>query len=126
MIESATCRRPSRWNGASLSRVWTATGPPLACSASNRRRLTDESVCPTLICKDLCSCEAGWQPAAESYSACRSCQGSVFAPRLGATVGKKVAPKISGPELGISGPALRELAVGGDSPPGMLSVLFRY
>ena len=31
--------------------------------------------------------------------------------------------KVKGPELGISGPALRELAVGGDSPPGMLSVL---
>ena len=36
---------------------------------------------------------------------------------------KKRPQKSNGPELGISGPALRELAVGGDSPPGMLSVL---
>ncbi len=34
--------------------------------------------------------------------------------------------KSNGPELGISGPALRELAVGGYSPPGMLSVLNQY
>jgi hypothetical protein len=30
------------------------------------------------------------------------------------------AGKIKGPELGISGPALRGLAAGGDSPPRML------
>jgi hypothetical protein len=39
---------------------------------------------------------------------------------------EKLPEKVKGPELGISGPALRELAVGGDSPPGMLSVLVRY
>jgi hypothetical protein len=31
--------------------------------------------------------------------------------------------KVKGPELGNSGPALRGLAAGGDSLPGMLSVL---
>jgi hypothetical protein len=36
---------------------------------------------------------------------------------------EKLARKAIGPELGDPGPALRGLAVGGDSPPGMLSVL---
>jgi hypothetical protein len=35
-----------------------------------------------------------------------------------------LGPKDKGPELGNSGPALRGQAVGGDSPPGMLSVEF--
>jgi hypothetical protein len=63
----------------------------------------------------------GFIPSVAHRDMTIACQCS-FAATLGSPA-KKMGQKSCGPELGISGPCTQRVAVGGDSPPGMLSVL---